>query len=529
MPPRLPRRFAVVLLWTCAVAGLFAAAQASPPSAPTPPPVGPTPSAAPETTPAARPAVDTIPQATLQEMYRRELGNKYRPEDAARLHAAHVLVEEFFSATTAQERKAVVAKLHATGLDPNLIGRITRVRMHWPQLESGAYYVNERVGPHQVRYFFGVPGGYDRTKPIPLVIKLPEAGPFIGQPRPDGDQVAAIYTAWISDELKAHPDAAVLMPLLNLDELWGPSYAGMNSVIQPLLHVAGRVNVDPARVYLLGHGMSAHAAWNLGLHYTTYFAAINPLAGSARADWQRLRLMNLRNTLPVVWHDASDPIIKVDLARALVRALRGLKINVEYEETKKVGHIPDAATAGRAYAKMRGATRQLYPIKVTLQSNRTDTMFNRLDWVQIWQPADPGEDRRLLLRRGSGVMVVTSNPFKLEADHPEGNRIDLATQNVDGLRVYLNDQMVNFAEPVHIFVNKKPRFSRMVKPSVEEMLKDQLFLGRGWRYFTGVVDIDVFDRPAPAPATRSTTRPTTRPATGATTRPTPRPGVRTGS
>jgi hypothetical protein len=67
-------------------------------------------------------------------------------------------------------------------------------------------------------------------------------------------------------------------------------------------------------------------------------------------------------------------------------------------------------------------------------------------------------------------------------------------------------------------VNKKARFTRIVKPSMEEMLKDQLFLGRGWRYFTGVVDIDVFDRPPPGPTTRSTTRPTT----GAAARPTTR-------
>ena len=126
-------------------------------------------------------------------------------------------------------------------------------------------------------------------------------------------------------------------------------------------------------------------------------------------------------------------------------------------------------------------------------------------------------------------MVVTTNTFKIEADHPEGNRIDLATDNVDSLRVYLNDQMVNFAEPVHIFVNKRPRFSRMVKPSVDEMLKDQLFLGRGWRYFTGVVDIDVFDRPMPQPATRAATRPATRPAAGATTRPATRAAPRAAS
>jgi hypothetical protein len=38
------------------------------------------------------------------------------------------------------------------------------------------------------------------------------------------------------------------------------------------------------------------------------------------------------------------------------------------------------------------------------------------------------------------------------------------------------------------------------------MLKDQLFLGRGWRYFTGVIDVELVDRP--------TTRPTIRPTTG---------------
>ena len=48
--------------------------------------------------------------------------------------------------------------------------------MNWPALESGGiYYLNERFGPHTVRYFLGVPKDYDRTRPWPLVIKLPGA------------------------------------------------------------------------------------------------------------------------------------------------------------------------------------------------------------------------------------------------------------------------------------------------------------------------------------------------------------------
>ena len=189
--------------------------------------------------------------------------------------------------------------------------------MYWPELDGGAvYYVNEPFGPHIVRYFFGVPKTYDRTKPWPLVIKLPTANAFLPEPPaqpPDADEVVKIYTGWIKEELAHHPDAVVLMPLLNLDELYGPSYAGMNSVIQPMLHVAERVNIDPARVYMVGHSMAGHAVWNLALNYPTYFAAVNPLAGAASQDWQRLRLINLRNTLPVVWHDADDQVLNGQL------------------------------------------------------------------------------------------------------------------------------------------------------------------------------------------------------------------------
>ena len=47
-------------------------------------------------------------------------------------------------------------------------------------------------------------------------------------------------------------------------------------------------------VYLIGHSMAAHAVWNIAIHYPTYFATINPLAGSADQSWQRIRLGDLR-------------------------------------------------------------------------------------------------------------------------------------------------------------------------------------------------------------------------------------------
>ena len=115
---------------------------------------------------------------------------------------------------------------------------------------------------HQVMYFVGVPKGYDRAIPWPLVIKLPAEHLFVTNPRPGPDEVTKIYTDWIRDELAKHPDAVILMPVLNLDELWGPSYAGVNSVIQPMYHVAGRLNIDPARIYMLGKSGRARQSWS---------------------------------------------------------------------------------------------------------------------------------------------------------------------------------------------------------------------------------------------------------------------------
>ena len=454
--------------------------------------------------PESRPAItETIPRETLEAMYARELGRRYNAADADRMHDAHVLLESFFAEPSAKARQELIPKIRDTKLAPDLLGRLARIRMHWPALEPGVYYTNERHGVHDVRYFLGIPKTYDRTRPWPLVVRLPTARAFLTDPMPGPERVTEIYTDWIKDELNEHPDALVLMPLLNLDELYGPSIPGMNTVMQPVLHAANQANVDPTRVYLVGHSMSAHAVWNLGLHYPTYFAAINPLAGAASGDWQRLRLMNLSNVLPVVWHDATDEVIKVGFSRSLVQALRGMKIDVDYEETKQLGHAPPPDVVGRTYDKLRARTRELYPKRVDLQSNRPDTIFNRVDWLQVYQPLTTGKQRRLLLRRGSGPLRVYEKAFRAQAAIPGGNRVEVRTDNVATLRFYFNEQMVDFREPVTITVNGKPRFEGKLTPDVEAMLKDQLFLGRGWRYYTAFVDVNL----APPPATQPTTRP----------------------
>jgi hypothetical protein len=105
-------------------------------------------------------------------------------------------------------------------------------------------------------------------------------------------------------------------------------------------------------------------------------------------------------------------------------------------------------------------------------------------------------------------MVVTANAWTAQASiSRDNNRIDVTTDNVAILRIYVNDQMIDFSRSFSVFVNKKGKFEGFVKPDIGEMLKDQLFLGRGWRYFTGVIDIDLTAGGATNPTTRESPSP----------------------
>ena len=417
------------------------------------------------------------------------LGPQFHPADEQKNLAAHTLIERFFA--DPPSRNDTIDALTATKIDPNILGRLCEIRMKWSSIGAGVYYINERVGTNTAAYFLGIPPTYHPTAAWPLVIELPTASAFATTPKPDADRVTEIYTAWVNDEIQKHPDALVLMPLLNLTTLYGPTPEGINSVIAPLQHVASVVHVDPTRVYLFGFAMSSIAAWDIALHQGTYFAAFDSLGGTVRGDWQRLRVMDLRNTLPVIWQDDNDPVAPVSAGRQIADSLRRLKCDVDYQETHDLGHVPGSAIVTERYNVMRKRVRALYPARVTLQSDRQEPIYNRLDWVRIDQQLQPGKERRLILENGAGRITLNDKTFKVDATIDRPNHITVVTDNVASFRLFLNDQMVDFTRTITVIVNGRGRFEAMVTPTVREMLMDQLTIGRGWRYFTGHIDIDL--------------------------------------
>ena len=194
--------------------------------------------------------------------------------------------------------------------------------------------------------------------------------------------------------------------------------------------------------------------------------------------------------------------------------MRNLKLDVDFIETHKLGHEPNAEIRQECYQRLMDRTRPLYPKAISLQSNRPETFFNRIDWLQIWGPAAAGEERRQYLRRGPGFLLLDQNTWRIDASI-DGQKINVTADNIDSFRLYLNDQMLNLSLPITVTVNHKSKFEGIVKQSLTTLVNDEPVLGRGFRYFTAAIDIDV------APPT---TRPTTRPATQPTTAPAPGKG-----
>jgi hypothetical protein len=280
----------------------------------------------------------------------------------------------------------------------------------------------------------------------------------------------------------------VLMPVPHARERFGPGLGGVNAVIQPLLHAADHANIDPARVYVVGHGIAAQAAWNLALHRTTYFTAFQALASPPLHDWQRARLINLGSVAPVAWHDAEDDVAAIAPTRQAINTLRRMKYEVHFIETRGIGHIPTVAVMEEGYAVMRQRERSLYPAAIALQSSRPETVNNRQDWMQVYQPARPGAERRILIRGGPEHMLVAQHPWLARAS-VTNNRVEVRTDNVLSMRLYFNDQLLDLDQPVTIVLNGREQYQGPIERNIEEMLKDQVFLGRGWRYYTGMIDV----------------------------------------
>ncbi len=145
---------------------------------------------------------------------------------------------------------------------------------------------------------------------------------------------------------------------------------GRIDAMEVLDHATRMLEADPSRVYLTGHSMGGHGAWQVGATFPDRFAAIAPSAGwtsfwsysgareySAEHSMEAIfkRATRASDTLALsknyqqlgvyILHGGGDRNVPADQARGMLAHLEKFHTNVAYHEQEGAGHWWDASDA----------------------------------------------------------------------------------------------------------------------------------------------------------------------------------------
>jgi poly(3-hydroxybutyrate) depolymerase len=152
-----------------------------------------------------------------------------------------------------------------------------------PPIPNPGFNVNYYYTGALQDYAMNVPPSYDGSRKTPLVLYLHGITGLPEEPfrNPTGLVPAIAAKGWL-----------FASALGRGDWFYRGGTPGDADVLEVLADVKKRYNVDPDRVYLMGHSMGGYGTNNVAMHHPDLFAAVAPAEGTDSADLHA----NLRNT-----------------------------------------------------------------------------------------------------------------------------------------------------------------------------------------------------------------------------------------
>jgi predicted peptidase len=210
---------------------------------------------------------------------------------------------------------------------------------------------------HESPYVVFVPHGHDGSKPVPVVLFLHGAGETLapkreGLPVPQGKLPAEVG---IGPHIKGRREktfpAVVVIPRAEGFGWQAESDNGKRAMAM-LDATIKEYNGDPSRVYLTGLSMGGFGTWSLAAAYPDRWAAIAPICGGLRWRGQQNPptpadvAAKIKHIPCWCWHGGADAVVKPELSREVIAALKAAGGKPRYTELEDVGHNSwDAAYA----------------------------------------------------------------------------------------------------------------------------------------------------------------------------------------
>jgi predicted esterase len=187
--------------------------------------------------------------------------------------------------------------------------------LHW------AYHSAVDNTPQPYRLF--VPSTYEPQKKWPLIVALHGMG---------GNE-NSFFDGYAKGSLKEEAEKRGYLIVCPKGRGPADMYLGnaQKDVFDSLAHVRQLYNVDPDRIYLMGHSMGGYGSWTIANAQPDLFAAIAPFSGGGIPPV----VMGLKKIAHIPWfvvHGDADPTVNVEESRKMVKAGKELGVEIVYKE-----------------------------------------------------------------------------------------------------------------------------------------------------------------------------------------------------
>ena len=410
---------------------------------------------------------------------------------------------QYIATTDGERRAALGARLDASDCEPVKVVRALRPAPA-PDVKPGYHRAEHFLVPEfRKEYpddllYYVVPDSYTPERPAALAVVLHGGAKgtertmadWYMRPDPKGSGLGKAFME--AGMIGVGPSAPVSTERW---ERWCLPEADdyLRAVI---IEFQSRFNIDPDRVFLMGHSMGGFGAYQHVQVQPDRFAAVLVHAGSwYMAYWPVIRgtplwiVNGIRDSEPGGRPHYTD----IAFARLAGRLLKEQGIAHEVREHPGQHSLPNGMDPIRALiARMPETRRDPFQARVVVATPRGWTAGDMRDaphnrWLSIVE-TEPGSltydtTRHKGAKQFWGMPRENWENWSLQHVRQErpgamvdavnrgGNRFDVTTRNVRRFSIWLHPRMVDFSQPVHVTVNGSPAFGAPVRPSVATALE----------------------------------------------------------